>query len=130
MSERVAILGASDNPARYAHMAFRMLQEHGHIPLPVSPKLKVVDGVKAYSMLGEIPQPVDTLTMYVGPVISTKLQGEILALNPKRVIVNPGSENPELMRALEAKGIKVQEACTLVLLRTKQFLASKLASLS
>ncbi|MGZ3696196.1 MAG: CoA-binding protein [Bdellovibrionota bacterium] len=121
---RVAILGASDNPQRYAHMAFKMLQEYGHEPVPVTPKLKELEGVKAYSTLKEIPGTVDTLTMYVGPAISAKLQPEILALKPRRVIFNPGSENPELMGTLKKNGIQVLEACTLVLLRTNQFLSA------
>ncbi|MGZ3713656.1 MAG: CoA-binding protein [Bdellovibrionota bacterium] len=121
---RVAILGASDNPQRYAHMAFKMLQKYGHEPVPVTPKLKELEGVKAYSTLKEIPGTVDTLTMYVGPAISAKLQPEILALKPRRVIFNPGSENPELMGTLKKNGIQVLEACTLVLLRTNQFLSA------
>lgn len=118
---RVAILGASDRPDRYAHMAFRMLQDYQHEPVPVSPKLKELEGVPVYATLGEIPGPVDTLTMYVGPAISAKLEKDILALKPRRVIFNPGSENPELEMALTKAGIEVQDACTLVLLRTNQF---------
>ncbi|MGE3262078.1 MAG: CoA-binding protein [Bacteriovoracia bacterium] len=121
---KVAILGASDNPSRYAHMAFRMLKDYGHEPIPVSPKLKNLEGVPVFATLKDVPRPVDTLTMYVGPAISAKLQPEILALKPRRVIFNPGSENPELMAALEKAGIHVVEGCTLVLLRTNQFLAA------
>jgi predicted CoA-binding protein len=44
MKERVAVLGASDRPERYAHMANRMLKENGHETLLVSPKLKTIEG--------------------------------------------------------------------------------------
>jgi hypothetical protein len=43
------------------------------------------------------------------------------SINPRRVIFNPGTENPELERALEKSGIQTEEACTLVLLHTGQF---------
>ncbi|MGB5274760.1 MAG: CoA-binding protein, partial [Flavobacteriaceae bacterium] len=46
---------------------------------------------------------------------------DILKLNPKRVIFNPGTENPELYRLLEEQGIMAIEACTLVLLATDQY---------
>lgn len=105
-------------------MALRMLQDYGHHVFPVSPKLREIEGVKVFAQLGEIPEKIDTLTMYVGPAISAKLQNEILALKPKRVIFNPGSENPALMAALEKAGVHVVEGCTLVLLRTNQFLAA------
>lgn len=124
MKHRTAILGASNNPSRYAYMAYKMLKEYGHEVLPVSPTLKELGEEKIYEKLGDIVGIVDTLTMYVGPAISTKLKGEILALKPKRVIFNPGSENPELAQALEKQGTHVVEGCTLVLLRTNQFLAA------
>ena len=118
---RVAILGASQNKERYSYLAFKMLQEYGHVPVPVTPKFAELEGVKTYKLLSEIPEVVDTLTMYVGPDISAKLKNEILKLHPRRVIFNPGSENPELQKSLLQAGIEVEEACTLVLLRTKQF---------
>lgn len=119
--EKVAILGASDNPERYSNKAFKMLKEYGHEPIPVSPKLTQLEGVPVKKTLQEVPKPVDTLTVYVNPQISSSMENEILELKPKRVIFNPGSENPSLAKKLSAANIEVEEACTLVLLRTKQF---------
>jgi predicted CoA-binding protein len=121
MKERVAILGASDRPDRYAHMAFRLLKQYGHETLPVSPKLTELEGEKVYASLRDIPGKVDTLTMYVGPGISQGLAPEILALKPRRVIFNPGSENPALAASLRGAGVEVENACTLVLLRINEF---------
>ena len=118
---KVAIVGASKKPDRYAYKAFKMLQEYGHEPLPVSPNLDDVEGVKTVKNLTEITEAVDTVTMYVGAKISDNLKDDILTLKPRRVIFNPGSENPALESALKEAGIEVEEACTLVLLRTKQF---------
>lgn len=108
-------------PERYSNKAFHLLREYGHTTIPVAPALNELDGVKVVPTLAEINEPIDTLTMYVGPGISDKLHDAILKLKPKRVIFNPGSENPALEAKLEAAGIKVEEACTLVLLRTNQF---------
>ncbi len=121
MGQKVVILGASDKPERYAWTAFNMLREYGHIPLPVSPTLKSIDGVAVSASLGEIKGAVDTLTMYVNPKISSRLRADILRLNPKRVIFTPGSENPELAKELKQVGIHTIDACTMVLLRTAQF---------
>lgn len=117
----VAILGASKNKERYSYLAFKMLQEYGHTPVLVSPKFAELEGFKAYASLDDVKEEIDTLTMYVGPDISTKLKAEILALKPRRVIFNPGSENAALQKDLSEAGVEVEEACTLVLLRTKQF---------
>jgi hypothetical protein len=119
--QRVVVLGASNKPERYSYKAFKMLQEYGHTPLLVGPKLTEIEGVKVYPSLDMVEKPVDTLTMYVGAEISTKLESKILALRPMRVIFNPGSENSHLSSVLQRNGITMLEACTLVLLRTNQF---------
>ena len=117
----VAILGASNKPERYAHKALQSLLRHGHKPILVNPGLQVIDGLPVVPDLDRITDPVDTLTVYVGPEISAKLEEKIVRLKPSRVIFNPGAENPALGDVLTQNGIQVQEACTLVLLRTNQF---------
>lgn len=121
--EKVVVLGASDNPERYSNQAVRMLIDHGHDVIPVHPALKTVEGISVSAELGEISpeENIDTLTMYVSPAVSAQLTDSIMALNPGRVIFNPGSENPELIEQLNANNISVEEACTLVLLRTGQY---------
>jgi hypothetical protein len=119
--ERVALLGASNNPERYAHMAFRLLRERGHEVLPVHPALEKIDEVPVVRSLGKLTGRVDTLTIYVRPEIAETALPEILALRPGRVIFNPGTESIRLREALADEGIPSLEACTLVLLRTGQF---------
>ena len=121
MSERVAILGASDQPERYAHKAFRMLREYGHETVPVHPTLAEVEGVPVVADLRTIEGSVDTLTLYVRPAISEPLADDIVALRPGRVIFNPGTESAALQAALDKAGIPWEEACTLVLLGTGMF---------
>ena len=119
--EVVAVLGASSDSSRYSYKAMQMLKEYGHTPVPVHPRETEILGYKVVSEIKELVKQgkrIDTLTMYVNPALSTKYQQDILDLNPKRVIFNPGSENPELEEALTRKGIKVEEACTLVMLRS------------
>ena len=122
--ERVAIIGASEKPDRYSYKAFQMLKEYGHTPIPIHPRLKSIDGVACFESLAALKsanQTIDTVTMYVNPTISSSMESGIVALKPKRVIFNPGSENPALAQALLHQGITPVEACTLVLLRTAQF---------
>jgi predicted CoA-binding protein len=117
----VAVLGASNKPERYSFQAVKLLAEKGHAVCPVHPALATIDGVPVFKQLGDIPVPLHTLTVYVGPERSTALAGAILAAGPERVIFNPGAENPVLAQQLQAAGIRVENACTLVLLRTGQF---------
>ena len=115
---RVAVLGASPKAERYSFRAMRMLKEYGHKPIPIHPAGHTVDGVPGLKSLSEIDQPVDTLTVYLNSKISNSLKDDILKLNPRRVIFNPGAENEELAEVLESAGIEVVIACTLVMLDT------------
>ncbi|WPU67160.1 CoA-binding protein [Peredibacter starrii] len=120
--EVVAVIGASSDTNRYSYKAMEMLEEYGHTPVPVHPREEVVRGVKVTHNLGDLAgQKIDTVTVYVNPAISDKYEKDLIAVNPKRVIFNPGAENPRLEAALAKNGIQVENACTLVLLRTNQF---------
>lgn len=124
MTETVAILGASTNPQRYSHMAQIALAGKGHLPVPVNPRYKQIDGVRCYPDLKSFPGRIDTITIYVKPAILKTLAGDLIQAFPKRVIFNPGSECKQVSTKLETAGIEVQHACTLVLLETSQFVSS------
>jgi uncharacterized protein len=68
-----------------------------------------------------IHEDVDTITLYVGPHNQLSLYNYILETNPKRIIFNPGTENPELEKMAEEKGIETLYACTLVMLSTGEY---------
>lgn len=119
--ENVAILGASPKTDRYSNRAQNMLLNHGHRVFPVNPAYQEIDGHKVYPNLESIQEPIHTVTLYVGPARNGSYLEPIVNLKPKRVIFNPGTENSELQSQLEAKGIRAQIACTLVLLSTNQY---------
>lgn len=119
--KNVVIVGASSKEDRYANMAQELLMEKGYPVIPVSIKEAEIMGVKTLPAIKDIHTPVDTVTLYVGPKHQKDVIRQILELNPKRVIFNPGTENPAAYEQLDNAGIDYEEACTLVLLRTRQF---------
>ncbi len=120
-AQTVAVLGASNNPERYSNMVVRRLREAGHRVIPVNPALETIEDLPVAKSLGEVADPIDTLTLYVGPQRSAPMIADILRLHPKRVIFNPGAESTELAAALDRANIPHVEACTLVMLQTGQF---------
>ena len=64
---------------------------------------------------------VDTVTLYVGTNRQEDLIDYVVGLKPRRVIFNPGTENPAFEKRLQEAGIQPEEACTLVLLSTGQY---------
>ena len=118
--KKTLIIGATDNPGRYANLAAHRLIANGHEIINVGIKSGEVAGVpieKAES----IHSDVDTITLYVGPQHQSAYFDNILRTKPKRIIFNPGTENRELEELALENGIETTEACTLVLLSTGQY---------
>ena len=118
----VVVLGATPKTGRYANQAILLLQEQHYRVTPVHPKIPVIEGLPVAHKVSEIEDPVDTLTLYVGPARLEPMIDDLMALNPGRVIFNPGTESMLYQQRLDKAGIEWFEACTLVMLRTHQFL--------
>ena len=118
--KKTVVLGASQNPSRYSNMAVNRLSALKHPVVAVG---------RREGRIGNVPivtghpkeEEVDTVTLYLNSTNQKPYYDYILSLNPKRIIFNPGAENPELYQQAREKGIKPMEACTLVMLSTGQF---------
>ena len=118
--KKTLVLGASDNPARYSFRAVHMLKNHGHEVLPVGIRKGEVAGMNIHTDRPRAAD-IDTVTLYVGPQNQPTWYDYILDLKPRRILFNPGTENPELERMARERGIHTEEACTLVLLSIGQY---------
>ena len=118
---KVAVIGASDKPDRYSYKALMLLKENGHEVFPVHQRIKQIEGMNVYPSIKDITEPIDTISMYVASDISSVLGEDILAQKPRRIIFNPGAENPDLADKARQRGIVPINACTLVMLNTGQF---------
>ncbi|MFK7000605.1 CoA-binding protein [Flavobacterium oreochromis] len=117
---KTLVLGASSNPERYSFIAMSRLLQYDHEVVAIGLKNERVFGIEiqiGFPVLGDI----HTVTLYLNPQRQKEYYDYIIALKPKRVIFNPGTENPEFYELLKENHIKVEEACTLVLLSTKQY---------
>jgi predicted CoA-binding protein len=118
--KKTLVLGATTSEGRYANLASKRLVSKGHTIVNVGLRDGEVAGVPIEKP-GEIHTDIDTITLYVGPGHQEKLYDYILKTNPKRIIFNPGTENAELRRMANEKGIKTENACTLVLLSVGEY---------
>lgn len=117
MSKKTVIIGATTNPARYAYFAADRLTNSGHEIVPVGIKKGELFGEEILD-IRESPkvEDVDTVTLYLGPKHQPEYYNYLLGLNPNRIIFNPGTENDELVKLANEKGIETENACTLVML--------------
>lgn len=114
--KRTLILGASPNPERYAYKATLRLAANGYPVFPVGLR----EGeIGEHEILVNIPiiKSIDTVTLYIGAKNQPPYYDYLLnQIAPQRIIFNPGTENEELIKLAQEKGIKTEIACTLVLL--------------
>jgi predicted CoA-binding protein len=120
--KKTLIVGATPNASRYAHAAAEMLTDFGYDIIPIGIKKGIVEG-KEILDIKQRPsiKDIDTITLYIGPRHQPEWYEYLIRLKPKRIIFNPGTENPEFEKLAEANGIDVVEGCTLVMLRTNQY---------
>lgn len=113
------VVGASTKPGRYANKAIAMLLAHNHPVLAFGNQAGEVEGIPIQTQWSF--KDIDTVTLYLSQQNQVSYYQKIVALKPRRVIFNPGTENVEWYSLLQQQGIEVEEACTLVLLSTGQF---------
>jgi predicted CoA-binding protein len=118
--KKTLIIGASNNPERYAYKAAERLLAHGHEIELLGLRPEVIFG-KTIDTEKKKYEGLDTVTLYVGSQRQPEYYDYIISLKPKRVVFNPGTENAEFESLLKENGIEAEEACTLVLLGTGQY---------
>ncbi len=114
------VIGASPNSDRYSYKATISLQQHQQSVFPIGIRSGQINGLDIITDKPSL-ENIDTVTLYVGPDNQGPWMDYIFSLKPKRIIFNPGTENPEFEAVAESKGIEVLEACTLVLLSINKY---------
>lgn len=120
MKKKTIVLGASTKAERYSYQAVKMLKSYKHPTIAFGIKAGKIEETEIETDFPEDAET-DTITLYLSPKNQEAYLEKIITLNPKRVIFNPGTENPGFYNKLRDNGIEALEACTLVLLRTGQY---------
>ena len=114
------IVGASSNPERYSFMATHLLKSYGHKVYAYGIKKGMIEE-EPIQLEWPVAGTIDTITLYLGTAAQKPIYDTILGIQPRRIIFNPGTENPELEALAQERGIQTLEACTLVMLKTNQY---------
>jgi len=118
--KKTLVLGASLKPIRYSYMAIKRLVQKEQPVVAIGLKEGSVAGIAIQTGKPHF-EAIDTITLYINAQRQPDYYDYLVGLQPKRVIFNPGTENPEFYKILEAAGIEAESACTLVLLSTNSY---------
>ena len=114
MARRVAVIGASNDRSKFGNRAVRAFVRQGYDVVPVNPHEPVVEGLRAYASVVDVPGPIDMATFYVPPDVGLTVIDDIAGKQIAEVWLNPGSESAALVARARALGIEPIEACSIL----------------
>ena len=117
---KTLVIGASVNPNRYSYKVVLKLLDSGIKVIPMGINQgNIADLVIVRPF--EKQKNIHTVSIYIKPEIQKEYYKYIINLQPKRVLFNPGTENPIFSQILQKHNIYWENSCSLVLLSTNQY---------
>jgi predicted CoA-binding protein len=120
MDKTTLVLGASLKPGRFSNTCVKTLISANIPVLALGLRDGLIDNTPVFSGFPELHN-IHTVTLYLGEENQKPWYDYILKLNPLRVILNPGTENPEFEKALKSAGIETIEDCTIMMVQEDRF---------
>lgn len=107
----IAIVGASNNPARPSWIVFKYLLQRGFDVIPINPGAagQAILGQTVFATLADVPRPIDMVEIFrnseaAGPITDEALRLEPL---PKVIWMQLSVRNDEAAQKAEARGVRV-----------------------
>jgi len=110
----VAVIGASNDRAKFGNKAVRAFRQQGYTVYPVNPKEREIEGLLAYKSILEVPVRPQMVSVYVPPPVLVKILPDIAAKGCDELWLNPGAESEEVLEGAERLGLKVVQACSIM----------------
>lgn len=116
----VAVVGATDNQAKYGSVIYRDLKGKGFTVWPVNHHRATVDGDTAYATLGDLPEQPTIVNIVVPPDQTLLVAHQANELGFDNVWVQPGAESDEVLDYLAESGLNfLTNACIMVRSRSR-----------
>jgi predicted CoA-binding protein len=111
----VAVVGASNDRAKFGNKAVRAFRTAGFDVYPVNPNETEVEGLTAYPTVAAVPTwRLDRVSLYVPPAVGLGVVEELGYKQVGELWLNPGAESAELVARAEALGLNVIQACSIL----------------
>ena len=120
INKETLVIGASLKKERYSNKAILKLKEKNINVKAIGLRVGEILDVEIIKVKSAF-EKIHSVTLYLNPKRQEEYYQYIIDLKPKRVIFNPGTENPFFINLLKENDIKSEIACTLVLLATNQY---------
>ncbi|HUK82169.1 MAG TPA: CoA-binding protein [Verrucomicrobiae bacterium] len=108
----VAIIGASADRSKFGNKSIHAHLRAGYDVYPVNPKEEIIEGLKCYKTVLDVPAALDRISLYLLPAIGVKVLNDIAKKGCKELWVNPGAESAELIEKAQTLGLNAIFACS------------------
>ena len=109
-----AVVGASNNRAKYGNRIYLKLRNSGYRVFPVNNREQLIEGDRAYSSLLDLPETPAVVNMVVPPQAASVVVEQAKAAGAQAIWFQPGAESVTAGRWAQEHCLDVIEACILV----------------
>lgn len=114
-----AVVGVSQDPAKYGHEIFEALLAKGYTAIPVNPKYESVDGHPCYASLEALPEKPDVVVAVVPPSVTEKTVETAARLGVRTIWMPPGAWSDRAVELCEQHGLtEIHDVCLVFALRS------------
>jgi len=110
----VAVIGASNNRAKFGNKAVRAFLQQGYTVFPVNLKELEIEGLRAYRSILDVPVRPQMISVYLPPPVLLKVLPDIAAKGCDELWLNPGTESDQVLAEAQRFGLNVIQACSIV----------------
>jgi predicted CoA-binding protein len=110
----VAIIGASNDRAKFGNKAVRAFAQQGYVVYPVNHNEDAIEVIHAFHSIRDVPARPEIVSVYVRPEVLLGLLPDIATRGCDELWINPGAESDEVLAAAERLGLNVVQACSIV----------------
>ena len=114
MAQTIAVIGASNNRAKFGNKALRAFAKRGYTVIPINPREREVEGLPAYRSVLDVPGPIDLATLYVPPSAGVRVVEEIAKKGILEVWLNPGADTKEVLTRARELGLRTSQLCSIM----------------
>ena len=97
-----AVVGASDNRAKYGNKVLRCYQQNGRAAIPVHPREEEIEGAQCYASLADLPEGAHGASIITPPHVTESVVEDAAAAGIQHLWMQPGAESPEAVARAES----------------------------
>lgn len=111
-TRRIAVVGASEDPARPSHGVVRRLLDVGYAVTPVNPNASRIHGLDVHPSLADVGGPVDLVDVFRAPEHAPDAARQAVDAGAKAVWLQQGVRSDEARAIAEDAGLLyVEDVC-------------------